>query len=65
MKGGFAAAAALVAMAGGVNAGHRHAHDHLFAKRSNSSSAGEMCGCTTVWMTITGAATRTCRMTGS
>lgn len=60
MKGAFVAAVA--AMAGVASAGvnHRHAHE-LFAKREGVAAAtGEMCipGCTTIWKTITGEATR-------
>ncbi|PNY23937.1 beta-glucosidase btgE [Tolypocladium capitatum] len=56
MKGGIAAAA-VAALAGGVSAAHhRHGHDHLFAKRGSETG---VCvpTCTTIWTTITGAAT--------
>lgn len=66
MKGTFFAAAA--AMAGAASASnHRHAHQQ-FAKRGNAASTGfpqptatdGICtpGCTTIWKTITGEATR-------
>lgn len=65
MKGGLAAAA-LAAMAGGANAiGHRHAHAHareIFAYK-RGAEAGETCGCTTIYTTITGEPTRKCPKT--
>lgn len=51
MKGGFAVAA-VAALASGASAiNHRHGHE-LFHKRA------ETCGCTTIYTTITGEATR-------
>ncbi len=61
----FAAAAALAGAASASN--HRHAHQQ-FNKRGHAASTGfpvaptgEVClpGCTTIWKTITGEATRT------
>ena len=64
----FAATAAMAGAASAAN--HRHAHQ-MFAKRGNVASTGfpvaptgtgEVClpGCTTIWKTITGEATRMC-----
>ena len=62
----FAAAAAMAGAASAAN--HRHAHQ-MFAKRGHAASTGfpfpvptgEVCrpGCTTIYKTITGEATRT------
>ncbi|KJZ76570.1 hypothetical protein HIM_03906 [Hirsutella minnesotensis 3608] len=56
MKGALSTAA-LAALAGSVNAVHRHGHDHLFARRN--VQAADVCvpGCTTIYGTMTGAPT--------
>ena len=64
MKGGFVAAT-IAALAASVSAGHhRHAHEQLF-KRGSNSNGTDVCipGCTTIYKTITGEPTRTlCRL---
>lgn len=60
--GVFAAAAALVAgVAAQGHAGRRHAHDAFHQARAltTGSSPESTCGCTTIYTTITGEATRT------
>ncbi|KHN94168.1 exo-beta-1,3-glucanase [Metarhizium album ARSEF 1941] len=63
MKGAFVAAA-MAALASSASAGHhRHAHEHLFRKAQNDTSAVCVPGCTTIWKTITGEPTLVVRST--